>query len=214
MGLTIGDMLFKPGQVCQGIGRGHRLGKPLSFYVTISFLLGVLVVALLAVLLAFLPAILANIPQSEGVDLNQILGLGAAMWIGMGAAILVAVVVGAIVWAFVASAVYHVILAIFGAAKEGFAATFAVTCYAFGSTAILMLIPCVGSIIQLIWLIFALALGYAAAHKTDVWRTACSTVLVFLLCCGLNVIPSLVTPGLSEAIEKAQQEQVERLNQE
>jgi len=207
MGMTLRDMLFSPGDVCRGIGKDHGLGKPLSFYLTISFFLALLVVALLGVVLALLPVVVSQVPEVEGLDLSQVLGAGIGIWLAAGLGILVAVMIMITIWAFVASAVYHVLLAIFGAAKEGFAATFAVTCYAFGSTSILVLIPCVGGIVQWVWLIFALTLGYAAAHKTDIWRTASVTVLMFLLCCGINVLPQVLMPAVTEAIERGEMHQ-------
>lgn len=186
LGGTIRDLLFAPHLTCRGIGRGHPLGRPLSFFLTMSLLMGIVLMLIYGALILALPALM---PQMEGLPADNPLGQLSAfelpsLLFGAGVGLIV-LLVGMVVYAFVASLFYHILLLIFGGAQEGFSATFGVFCYVTGATWILGLIPCVGGFVQVLWALVSLTLGFAAAHKTSVWRPILANALILFVCCGL-----------------------------
>jgi hypothetical protein len=89
---------------------------------------------------------------------------------------------------FIGAAITHVCLILVGGAKRGYETTFRVMCYAGGSAAPLVLIPCVG--------IFALAIaslvfeivGLSKAHDISVGKAVLAVFLPLIVCFGLALV--------------------------
>jgi hypothetical protein len=89
--------------------------------------------------------------------------------------------------AVLSSALTHLALMILGGAKKSFEATFRVTCYAGGSTAVLQLLPVCGALAAWIWNIFLMVTGLSEVHGISKGRALAAVLLPTLVCCGLMV---------------------------
>ena len=90
-----------------------------------------------------------------------------------------------IVGMFVSSALFHLLLMITGAARNGFEATFRALAYAGGATSMLQLIPlCGGYLYPLANLCYGV-IALKEVHRTEMWRVVLAAVLMFVLCCGV-----------------------------
>lgn len=96
---------------------------------------------------------------------------------------------------FVAAGAYHLLLLLFGGARESFLKSFAVTAYVFGATSPMIILPCCGPFAMIIWGLIAASAGLAAAHRTDTWRSALAVLIPFVFCCGsyfaLNMLSTI-----------------------
>jgi hypothetical protein len=91
----------------------------------------------------------------------------------------------------VAAGIYHFLLMMFGAARESFLTTFAVTCYVLGAVSPLVVLPCCGQVAMVVWGLIAMSIGLAAAHRTDTWRTTLAVLIPFVFCCGAYFIANV-----------------------
>ncbi len=89
----------------------------------------------------------------------------------------------ALVILFVNSAIYHVLLMLFGGARQSYETTFRVTAYAAGSTILLSILPICGGLIGSIWNIVVSIIGLARAHETTTGKAAAAVLVPMLLCC-------------------------------
>jgi hypothetical protein len=89
--------------------------------------------------------------------------------------------VGVVIGVFVASAIYHVLLVLFGQAREEFEATFRVVCYAYAASLVAIL-PFCGSLIGVFWSLALLAIGLSKAHKAGLGITIVVVIAPIILC--------------------------------
>ncbi len=80
--------------------------------------------------------------------------------------------------------ILHLILIMFGWAKENFVSTFRVTAYA-SSAALFQAIPIIGDLIFSIWGMLLTAIGLRERHSLSIGQTVLVMVLPLLACCGL-----------------------------
>ncbi|MFN3420790.1 MAG: YIP1 family protein [Armatimonadota bacterium] len=79
---------------------------------------------------------------------------------------------------------------IFGGANQGLTMTLRVISYAY-ALLIFTAVPFVGSLIALVWLLVLTIIGLAAAHRTDIWRTALAILVPTVLCvCAISLLYS------------------------
>lgn len=97
---------------------------------------------------------------------------------------------------FICAGIMHLFLMMFGAAKNGFEATFRVVAYYFGAIYMLLLIPVCGLLANMVYGILLPIIGYKEAHETDTWRVVCAFFLptLLILCC-VSVAIMLVIGG-------------------
>lgn len=148
------------------------------------------------------PELAADPDVARTMNALQKVGLpGMALWFGF-----LVFVVGPCI-PFVFGGVYHMLLMLFGGAKESFAVTFAATCYVFGATSPLIIIPipCCGHLVMFVWGMVSLSIALAVVHRTDAPRAAAAVVIPFVLCCGgyfglnlLSTMSGMVGSGLGQ----------------
>lgn len=85
---------------------------------------------------------------------------------------------------FLAAGVYHLMLALMGAAHRGFEATFRVVCYS-EATSALMILPFCGGFVAGVWWLVVAILGLAEAHGVSRGLAAIAVLapIVALCCC-------------------------------
>jgi hypothetical protein len=83
----------------------------------------------------------------------------------------------------IGAGIQHLFLFVVGGARNGFAATFRVQCYA-AAPMVLAIIPACGSIAALIGSCILAIIGLAAAHRISRGKAAAAVLLPALLCCG------------------------------
>lgn len=102
-----------------------------------------------------------------------------------------------IIGIFVSAAIFHFLLMITGAARNGFEATFRALAYAGGATSMLQLIPLCGGYLYPIANLFYGVIALKEVHRTEMWRVVLAAVLMFVLCCGaaLAVVAGIAALG-------------------
>jgi hypothetical protein len=104
--------------------------------------------------------------------------------------------VGVLIGAFVASAIYHVLLAVLGQAQESFEATFRVVCYSYAA-ALVAVVPLCGSILAGLWSLALVAIGLSKAHRTSLGFAILVVLLPILLClCCAGATGALVARAI------------------
>jgi len=106
-----------------------------------------------------------------------------------GVAQLVAWVILYPLWIIIVAAILHLCCLLFGAAKNGYYATFRVVGYAAATSIISESLPCLGSLASVYGLIL-MVLGIASVQETTLGKAAGAVLLpvVLLLCCGCIVV--------------------------
>jgi hypothetical protein len=99
---------------------------------------------------------------------------------------------------FIGSGVLHVLLMLVGGANRPYAITFKVMAYASGATGLLNIVPVLGSIAAVIWLICICVLGLKEAHETTTGRALLAVLMPLILCCACAALAgfALVFSGL------------------
>lgn len=132
---------------------------------------------------------------------------GAGLGIGFGAGMIVALLIGAVVYVFlaatvgalIAAAIYHLCLLMVGGARQPFETTFRVVSFVQGGITpvglVLAFIPYLGGLIHMIWMIVLLIIGLAKAHEVSTGKAAGAVLLPFavmmMLCVGLMFLSFL-----------------------
>lgn len=112
---------------------------------------------------------------------------------------------------FVGAALYHFFLIIVGGAHKPYEATFRVTSYCSGATAVLQLLPGCGSLLALGWFVVCLSIGLAVVHGISRSRASVAvllaSILVVVSCVALFVGAALVTltPAEIEELKRVMQ---------
>jgi hypothetical protein len=96
--------------------------------------------------------------------------------------------VASLVVLFVAAGVVHALLALQGAGRRGFEATFRTVAYAHGSGAMFGLIPFIGSSIGVVWALAVAVPGLAEMQETTTGTAAVAVLAPAVLACGLTIL--------------------------
>ncbi|MDP6439104.1 MAG: Yip1 family protein [Candidatus Brocadiia bacterium] len=123
-------------------------------------------------------------PDMPGAEIAAVVGLVIGTIL-----VPVAVVIGS----FVASGVFHLMLMMLGANKNGFEATYCVVAYAQGATALLQVVPVMGGIVALVWQIVVCIIGLSYVHKITSGQAVAAVLVPMAFCC---LAPILVMVGL------------------
>jgi phage FluMu protein Com len=170
------------------------LGSPIMFAI---WGLGMPVALLMCLLIPFAILIAVGAGNEGGAGMG--LGIGVGMIFGFAVALIFYVFVAATLGALIAAAIYHVCLLMVGGARQGFETTFRVVSFVQGGIApvgvLLGLIPYLGGLLHLIWMIVLLIIGLAKAHEIPTGKAALAVLLPFgvmmLLCMGLVALSIL-----------------------
>ena len=117
-----------------------------------------------------------------GGEMAAMLGVQVVMQIVSGA---FTVVAGATIGLIIAAAIGHVCLMIVGGARQPYETTLRVIGYAHGSTAWLNVIPFVGGLVALVWMIILEVIGFSRAHDIPGGKAVLAVLLPFIACCVL-----------------------------
>ena len=97
------------------------------------------------------------------------------------------------------AAVSHVLLLMFGGARNGFGVTVRTFCYAY-SPMIFGVVPLLGTVIGTVWMLVLSIIGLREAHGTDGWKAAMAVLLPFVILVGLVVIAALFFAAAMAAV--------------
>lgn len=136
------------------------------------------------------PLLYALISMSTVIVLSQLwsslFGKGSSGFaLGLGTFLLTVVLapIGALVMIFIASGITHLCLSLVGGAHENFEATFRVVAYSQG-TALLGVIPILGSLAGTIWNICIVTVGLREVHGATTGQAVAAILLPYVVCCG------------------------------
>ena len=104
--------------------------------------------------------------------------------------------VGMVVILFTEAGLTHLLLMMLGGAREGFEATFRVSCYARAAT-LAMAVPIVGWVAGPVWLVVVRVLGLMAAQRCGVGRATAAVLLPPLVCCCVQFLVYVAIFGLA-----------------
>ena len=155
-------------------------------------------VFLLPMLLIFVPLMAANQNAPE-------MGGAMLLFFGIMVAIVLLTPVLIVLYAFLFSGLWHLLLLVWPGPRRGFAVTFKVYCFAVGATMLPACIPCVG-IVAAVWMYVVAIFGLMTAHGTTGWRAALAVLWPVILCgCGYSifVFMMMLVPALAEASRHA-----------
>lgn len=187
---TVQRVLLQPQTAFSNVPDHQQILKPLTFLILLGWPC-MIVSVIYQLLFSSLEERLTDVPAT---DANVM----------MGTMIVFAIFIPAIltVGAFLSSAIFHVILMMFGEANRNFWVTFRVLTYVNGSTMLLMLMPMCGGLLQGLWALVSLAIGLKTAHQTS-WVTAIVTVLLpTVICCGIIVAIIALAVGGGAALAR------------
>jgi len=104
---------------------------------------------------------------------------------------------------FISAGIMHVCLMIVGAAPKSFEATYRVICYANGATYVFLLLPICGSLVQAVWGLYAISIGFREVHGTTTAKSVIAVLMPGIVCCGIVLFfVALAVPALTHAAAK------------
>ena len=171
---TARAVLFEPLPTFRGMKRSPSIGAPLLYW-----LRGVL-------------SSLGDFPTTDGTAT-----------VGPVAAVACVSVCAAPVF-FVTVGYYHLVLAVFGVARHGFAATFRTLSYVNGSLSLVSWIPCLGPIAALLYGPYLIVVGFREAHGSTTGRVTLAFIVAMIgpviLIGGTLIYLALAGSGLTDKI--------------
>ena len=129
-------------------------------------------------------AMMGALPQQQGGPPWQAMVGGGAIGLVFG---LVLAAIMLPIAAFISAGIYHICLMLFGGANRPYETTFRVYCYAYGTTALISMIPFCGGYIQAIVALVFTGIGLCYAHNTDGWRAVLAVIAPTVCCVGLAI---------------------------
>lgn len=197
---TTKQVLLSPGEFFRRMPSSGGVGAPLGYGV-LTGSTGLIVGALYQLVFQSVVTTWAG-RLGEGGPLERLLpmmgqGLGFAVQIFLGPLLV-------LVGLFVATAIVHVFLMLFGGARRGFETTFRVACYA-EATALLQIVPLCGGLIAAVWWIVAAIIGLSEAHGTGKGAAAAAVLVPMLLvCCCCAGAAALMFGGIAGLASRMQ----------
>lgn len=192
MGLVIGS----PTRAFSIMRQYGGLGVPLLYNL---YAVGMLM-ALVAMI--FIPiGLLVAFAAGQDVKRGDFLA-GAAFATGFGVAFalfygVILTVVMPLIW----SAITHLMLLMYGAARQGFETTFRVICFGYFSVLLpgmfLAIVPYIGGLAMSVWMIVVIILGISRAHEISGGKATLAVLTPALACCGLYVLLIVAFLGAS-----------------
>lgn len=102
--------------------------------------------------------------------------------------------IAAVIQIFIASAIYHLCLMLFGCGERGFESTLRVFCYAL-TPALFCVVPVLGTFVGTIWQIALCIIGFKVINKTTYGRSAGAVLLPTIVCCGFAMLVAVAIGG-------------------
>ena len=172
---TIKQVLTKPAETFQAMPCEGGFGKPLKFYILVSWISSTVGLLYQAAATLINPAVFA------GEEFKNIPG---AVLVLIFAGLIVLMPVFLFLRSFLAAGILHLALMLVGGARKPFETTFRVLCYSSGSTSAFQLVPICGPWFFLVGSLVYSAIGLKEAHRTELWRPILAIFLIFFVCCG------------------------------
>lgn len=191
---TIRMVLLEPTRAFRSMPPMGGWGAPLFFFVLCATIGGVAGLGYQAVLNMLSPA-------AAGSPHQKVLTEALASTAVLGGTIMILPFFFAAA-AFLTAALTHLGLMIVGGAKKSFEATFRVTCYAGGATAVLQLVPMCGAMLYWIWSMVATVTGLSEVHGIGKGRALVAVLLPSIVCCGLIAAGAVLLVGVLESAGK------------
>ncbi len=172
---------FRPAKFFESVGNSQNLTPALIFGVLVDYV-G------FTVAIPWLVLLRGDVAGWEryGGGVATVLGYLVAMWLfGW-----LFVLLGILLWGLL----LHLFLLLFGGAKQGLNTTLRVVAYAEAPT-LFIAIPCLGLLffcVSVIWRLVLIIIGLAAAHRTEIWRSALAVLAPFVVCLGGYVVWGLL----------------------
>jgi hypothetical protein len=197
MGLVLGS----PTRAFSMMRQYGGLGAPLMYNlyaVGMLMTLLLLIVVPIALVIAFLAGRDKNTDVVAGIAIASGIGLVAAAFYG---------VMLTVVWPAIWSAITHLMLMLYGSARQGFETTFRVICFAYFSVLLpgmfLALVPYVGGLGMLIWSMVVIIIGLSRGHEISGGKATLAVLTPIFVCCGVYFLlaVSFLTAGFSGAFK-------------
>jgi phage FluMu protein Com len=195
---TMGMVIGSPTHAFSIMQQQGGLGTPLKYN---AYAVGMLLTlaAAIGVPIALLVGVFAA-QDINGAKLAAGIAAGAAIVVGI--ALFYALVV-AVIFPFIMAGVFHVGLMLFGGARQGFETTYRASCYAYFSillpSMIIGLVPYLGGLAAMVWMIVLFILGLSRAHETTGAKATGAVLTPFALCCGLYIAMFVIMLSLEWA---------------
>jgi hypothetical protein len=109
-----------------------------------------------------------------------------------------------LIGSFISGGLMHLSLMLVGGKSKSFEATYRVVCYVSGATYVLLLLPFCGGLIQLVWNIYALTIGFREVHGTTTGKALLAVLLPILVCCGLGLLAmmfAVAIPAINQGMK-------------
>ena len=166
------------------------LRKPLIFLVLLGTVCGLISLVYSAAFEFLTP----RTGSRADVSLQMMLGL----YIGVAVFLPLLIAIGS----FISAGVLHLCLLIVGASPKSFEATYRVVSYANGATSVFLLLPLCGGLVQAVWNIYAVVIGFREVHGTTTGKAVVAVLLPVVLCCGLGIgfaVLAAAIPAMAQA---------------
>lgn len=188
---TVKQVVMEPAYAFGNMHRTGGLGRPLSFAVYCSLIVGSANVGYKAIfdLLMTIP-FLAFARVTEELTLFVFASIGINLVLGL-VAVAIFGSLGAIFGAFVHAGILHLVLMMLNGARARFEATFRLTCYVQGSVGMINLIPlpCLSQLGAIVMYFVVMIIGVRWTHEISVGKSVAAVVITFFASILLVVIP-------------------------
>jgi hypothetical protein len=179
---TIRDVLGSPQNAFAGMPLTGGFSRPLAFLLVVGTLCSIVAIVYRVVFQQMMPHQEMPAHITPGVMVSIYVGLAILMpfFITLGS--------------FLSGGLMHLSLMLVGASPKSFEATYRVVCYVNGATSVMLLLPFCGGLIQGVWNIYALTIGFREVHGTTTGKAVVAVLLPMAVCCGL-VFATLAAGG-------------------
>lgn len=186
---TVREVLGSPQATFAGMPTTGGFARPLTFLVLLGGACGIVSI-IYQLIFELVGPKAANAPAA----------ITPALLTGVFIGIMICMPLIIAVGSFISAGIFHVSLMLVGAAPKSFEATYRTICYANGSTSVLLLVPFCGGLIQAVWNLVLLVIGFREVNGITTGKAIVAVLLPMAVCCGLMIAAfTLVTliPALS-----------------
>jgi hypothetical protein len=199
---TMGIVLSSPTRAFSMMRQYGGLGTPLLYNLyAVSMLFALVLVVAIPV------GIVIALANNANNQPDFLVGAGAIGVVGLVVVVFYAVMISVVI-PFIWSAVAHLMLILFGGARQGFETTFRVICFGYFSVLLpgmfLACVPYLGGLIMGIWAIVIVIFGLSRAHEISGGKATAAVLTPIGLCCGLYaafIAVFLAGPSIMEALK-------------
>ena len=198
---TVKLVLTDPNRAFTQMRTTGGIGEPLLFGV-IGGSIGTMIWIVLSLIINSAGAF-ASLAFARNSALGGMLGfgLGGAWAIVRLIMAPIFIVIGLFIWA----GIVHLCLMLVGGARKDFEATLRPLSFAYGSTALFLIVPCCGGLVALVWGLVADCIGLARSQEIDTGKSALAIFLPLILCCGAWIVLLLMIGGFTTLMQHSNQ---------